>query len=96
MLTIICDSEKSSLNRTVQEKSQPMRDISKNIRDDIIQAINAEVLDNVKSIYSPTNAFYLLTFPATHQTFYFDTRHTLEDGSFSVTVWPELTPAGLL
>jgi len=85
-----------SLNRTVQEKSQPMRDISKNIRDDIIQAINAEVLDNVKSIYSPTNAFYLLTFPATQQTFCFDTRQTLEDGSFRVTVWPELTPAGLL
>jgi hypothetical protein len=85
-----------SLNRTVQEKSQPMRDISKNIRDDMIQAITAEVLSNVKSVYSPTNAFYLLTFPATKQTFCFDTRQTLEDGSFRVTVWPELTPAGML
>jgi len=85
-----------SLNRTVQEKSQPMRDISKNIRDDMIQAINGEVLDNVKSVYSPTNAFYLLTFPATKQTFCFDTRQTLEDGSYRVTVWPELTPKGLL
>jgi len=85
-----------SLNRTVQEKSQPMRDISKNIRDDIIQAINGEVLANVKSVYSPTNAFYLLTFPATKQTFCFDTRQTLEDGSFRVTVWPELTPKGML
>lgn len=85
-----------SLNRTVQEKSQPMRDISKNVRDDIIQAINGEVLSNVKSVYSPTNAFYLLTFPATKQTFCFDTRMSLEDGSFRVTVWPELTPAGML
>jgi len=86
-----------SLNRTVQEKSQPMRDISKNIRDDIIQALNSEVsLANVKSVYSPTNAFYLITFPATEQTFCFDTRQTLEDGSFRVTVWPSLTPAGLL
>jgi len=85
-----------SLNRTVQEKSQPMRDISKNIRDDMIQAINGEVLSNVKSVYSPTNAFYLLTFPATKQTFCFDTRQTLEDGSYRVTIWPELTPKGLL
>ena len=87
-----------SLNRTVQEKSQPMRDISKNVRDDIIQAINSEVMANVKSVYSPTNAFYLLTFPSTiaQQTFCFDTRQALEDGSFRVTVWPEFTPTGLL
>ena len=87
-----------SLNRTVQEKSQPMRDISKNVRDDIIQAINSEVMANVKSVYSPTNAFYLLTFPSltAQQTFCFDTRQALEDGSFRVTVWPEFTPTGLL
>jgi len=85
-----------SLNRTVQEKSQPMRDISKNVRDDIIQAVNNEVLANVKSVYSATNAFYLLTFPASPQTFCFDTRMMLEDGSYRTTVWPELTPNGLL
>jgi len=85
-----------SLNRTVQEKSAPMRDISKNIRDDIIEALNAEVLADVKSVYSPTNAFYLLTFPATQQTFCFDTRSPMKDGSFRVTIWPLLTPKGLL
>jgi hypothetical protein len=85
-----------SLNRTVQEKSQPMRDISKNIRDDIIQAIRSEILANVKTVYSPINAFYLLTMPATKQTFVFDTRQTLQDGSYRVTVWPELTPKGFL
>ena len=85
-----------SLNRTVQEKSQPMRDISKNVRDDIIQAVTNETLANVKSVYSATNAFYLLTFPATTQTFCFDTRMMLEDGSYRTTVWPSLTPNGLL
>tara|TARA_R110002124_G_scaffold184073_1_gene351583 strand:+ start:98 stop:760 length:663 start_codon:yes stop_codon:yes gene_type:complete len=73
-----------------------MRDISKNVRDDIIQAVNAETLANVKSVYSATNAFYLLTFPATTQTFCFDTRMMLEDGSYRTTVWPSLTPKGLL
>ena len=85
-----------SLNRTVQEKSQPMRDISKNIRDDIIQSIRSEILANVKTVYSPINAFYLLTMPATKQTFVFDTRQTLQDGSYRVTVWPNLTPKGFL
>lgn len=85
-----------SLNRTVQEKSQPMRDISKNIRDDLLQALRAEDLDKVKSVYSPTEAFYLITFPSTAQTFCFDTRAPMQDGSFRVTVWPAMTPKGLL
>ena len=85
-----------SLNRTVQEKSQPMRNISKNIRDDIMEAIEVEVLAEVKSVYSPHNSVYLLTFPATRQTFVFDTRQSLEDGSFRVTVWPSMTPKAYL
>ena len=85
-----------SLNRTVQEKSQPMRDISKNIRDDVIQAIRAEDIDLIKSVYSPTNAFYLITFPTSQQTFCFDTRTTLEDGSYRATIWPSVSPKGFL
>ena len=85
-----------SLNRTVQEKSQPMRDISKNIRDDMMDAILVEDLDDVKSVYSPSNAFYLLVMPATRQTFCFDTRSPMQDGSYRATVWPSLTPKALL
>jgi len=73
-----------------------MRDISKNIRDDIIQAVTSEDLSLVKSVYSPVNAFYLLTFPSTTQTFCFDTRTPLQDGSFRVTIWPSLTPSAFL
>ena len=81
-----------SLNRTVQEKSQPMRDISKNIRDDIIDVIRAQAsLDNVKSTWSPRNSFYLLTFKDSSITYCFDTRFPLEDGSFRVTEWTGLT-----
>jgi len=85
-----------SLNRTVQEKSQPMRDISKNIRNDIIQAIEFEDVDLIKSVYSPNNAIYLLMTPTTRQTFCFDTRAQMEDGSFRVTVWPSFLPASFL
>ena len=85
-----------SLNRTVQEKSQPMRDISKNIRDDIIEAIEFENVDKIKSVYSPNHAIYLLMTPTTRQTFCFDTRSQLEDGSFRVTVWPSFLPKSFL
>jgi len=85
-----------SLNRVVQEKSLPMRDISKNVRDDIIEAISYETLANVKSLYSPSNAFYLLTFPETQQTFCFDTRSSMEDGSFRATLWPVILIKGFL
>tara|TARA_B110000285_G_scaffold11369_1_gene11294 strand:+ start:37 stop:699 length:663 start_codon:yes stop_codon:yes gene_type:complete len=73
-----------------------MRDISKNIRDDVIQAIRAENIDLIKSVYSPTNAFYLITFPTSQQTFCFDTRTTLEDGSYRATIWPSVSPKGFL
>tara|TARA_R110002126_G_scaffold2281_1_gene13281 strand:- start:60 stop:1634 length:1575 start_codon:yes stop_codon:yes gene_type:complete len=85
-----------SLNRTVQEKSQPMRDISKNIRNDIIQAVEFEDVNLIKSVYSPNNAIYLLMTPTTRQTFCFDTRAQMEDGSFRVTVWPSFLPASFL
>ena len=85
-----------SLNRVVQEKSLPLRDISKNVRDDIIEATGLETIANIKSVYSPTNAFYLLSFPATNQTFCFDTRTAMEDGSYRVTLWPNFTMKGLL
>ena len=85
-----------SLNRTVQEKSQPMRDISKNIRDDIIEAIEFENVDKIKSVYSPNHAIYLLMTPTTRQTFCFDTRAPMQDGSFRVTVWPSFLPKSFL
>ena len=85
-----------SLNRTVQEKSQPMRDISKNIRNDIIQAVEMENVDLIKSVYSPNNAIYLLVLPTARQTFCFDTRAAMEDGSFRVTSWPAFSPKGFL
>ena len=75
-----------SLSRTIQEKSQPMRDVSKNVRDDVIFALQLEDVDNVKSVYAPSDSFYLLSLPATAQTFCFDTRTELENGSFTGSV----------
>ena len=80
-----------SLGRTIQEASQPLRDLSKNIREDLKTAIDNEAnKQNIKAVYSPSNAFYLLAFPSTGFVYCFDTKAALEDGAFRVTLWDGL------
>ena len=86
-LIFLSDSGVRSLGRTIQEKSNPIGNVSKNVRDDIIQRTGLET-GNIKSTYSPENAFYLLFFPSSSLVFCFDMRGTLEDGSNRVTTWP--------
>jgi len=86
-IIFLSESGVRSLGRTIQEKSQPMRDISKNVRDDIVRLIQSENVANIKSAYSESNAFYLLSFPSTKQVYVFDMRSPLQDGASRVTVW---------
>jgi hypothetical protein len=81
--------------RTIQEKSAPLRDLSKNVRSDLISSLAVETLANLKSVYSEKNAFYLLTLPVTGQVFCFDTKMQLQDGAFRVTKWDSITPTAL-
>ena len=81
-----------SLARTIQEKSLPFRDISKNVRDSLLVNVNSEVLKNIKAVYYPTDAFYLLSLPSTGFTYCFDTRGTLENGASRVTIWKDVKP----
>ena len=87
-----------SFGRVIQEKSMPMRDISKNVRNDLVRYVNEERLTNptlstVKSVYSPEEAFYLVTLPTSKLTYCFDMRQALPDGSHRVTTWS--TPIAL-
>jgi len=86
-ILFLSDSGLMSLGRVIQEKSTPMRDLSKNVRDDLVQLIESETPANIKSAYSATNAFYLLAFPTTKQVYCFDMRSPLQDGSARVTIW---------
>lgn len=81
-----------SLARTIQEKSLPFRDISKNVRDSLISNVNSEVLKYIKAVYFPTDAFYLLALPSTGFTYCFDTRGVLENGGARVTIWKDIKP----
>ncbi len=80
-----------SLGRLIQEKSLPLRDVSKNVRTDLMSFVKAESLP-VKSTYSPDDAFYLITFPTSNTTYCFDVRTPLEDGSFRATTWSGVMP----
>jgi len=85
-----------SLMRTIQEKSSPERDLSKNIRNDLMTIIAGETLANVKSVYSEREAFYLLSTPSVGGVFCFDTKAYLPDGAARATTWDSITPTAFL
>lgn len=76
-----------AFGRTIQEKSLPMNDLSKNIKTELISIIQSET-GNIRSLYSPENSFYLIYFPTSTSVFCFDLRGTLENGAYRVTRWP--------
>ena len=85
-----------SLGRVIQEKSLPMRDLSANVRDDLVQDIRAQPLDDIKSCYSEDNAFYLLLLPSYNKIYCFDTRQTLQNGALRTTIWDNQTQGSML
>jgi hypothetical protein len=85
-----------SFARTVIEKSVPIGDLSKNVRSDFMNIVAAETAANIKSVYSETEAFYLITMPFAKEVYCFDTRTQLQDGSFRVTNWDSIEPTALL
>ena len=85
-LIFLSDQGVMSLGRLIQEKSQPLRDISKNVRSDLMADVPSDTT-GVKSVYSPENAFYLLSLPAVNKVYVFDLRGALEDGSYRATKW---------
>lgn len=82
-----------SLQRIIQEKSLPMRDVSKNIRDEFMANVASETdLTKIKSIYYEKDAFYLITLPTTRFVYCFDTRGALQDGAARATIWDNIEP----
>lgn len=95
-ILFLSNSGVRSFARTIIEKSVPLGDLSKNIRNDLIGTVSGETLANIKSVYSEKEAFYLLTFPSIKALFCFDTRISLQDGSLRVTSWDSIEPTALL
>ena len=80
-----------SLSRTIQEKSSPIGDISKNVNTDIQASVQSET-GNIKTIYDSNNAFFLINFPELGIVYCFDTRFPLQDGSYRTTTWSAIAP----
>jgi hypothetical protein len=80
-----------SLLRTIQEKSAPLRTVSKNVHQDVIDLVVANS-GNIKSGYSQANTMYVITFVSSLISYCFDMRAKLEDGSSRVTTWNQINP----
>lgn len=92
-ILFLSDGGIRSLARVIQEKSLPMRDVSRNIRDEFMANVASETdLTKIKSIYYEKDAFYLITLPTTRFVYCFDTRAALQDGSSRVTIWDNIEP----
>lgn len=95
-----------SLRRVIQEKSNPLRDISRNVRNYLLSTISLETLSAVRSTYNPKQGFYVLLCPATSRQFVFDTKFNIPDtgnvntltavGAWRVTEWEGHSPTSIL
>lgn len=98
-LLFLSDTGVRSLARTIQEKSMPLKDLTKNVRDDIVSTIKQQAtstLEDVRSVYHEPDGFYLVSFPLQNVVFCLDIRRVLEDQSAPITLWNNINPRALL
>jgi hypothetical protein len=88
-LLFLSDDGLRTLGRVIQEKSLPIIDASRNVKQDLIGKLKAKT-SPATSVYSPENYFYLLGLPDSNLIYCFDLRGRLENGSFRVTKWPSV------
>jgi len=88
-LLFLSDDGLRSLGRVIQEKSLPVSDLSRNVKQELVGYIRSKT-SPATSVYSPENYFYLLGLPDSNLIYCFDLRGRLENGSFRVTKWPSV------
>lgn len=81
-----------SLQRLLINKSRPISQLSKYVRDAMIAMLQIEIPANVSGFYSPTNGFYALSLPGSGYTWVADMRHRFSDEAGDevapITRWP--------
>ena len=85
-LVFLSYSGLDSLARALESENSPVGGIANNVRTELVAATGAET-SPIKSVYSPEEQFYLITFPLSNVTYCFDMRRALEDGSYRATTW---------
>ena len=83
----------AALSRTIQEKSAPLRTISRNVNDTLIAYVENETSQaKIRGGYSPKEQMYVLALPTSKICFYFDLRAMLPDGSARAARWTGINP----
>jgi hypothetical protein len=102
-LWFLDDTGVHSLGRVIQEKSNPIDNISKNVQDELAGYVALIDPSTIRAAYSPADRFYLLSLPlgsGTSETgvaYAFDTRGQLEDGAFRcMGIWDSMVPKAIL
>lgn len=82
-----------SLARVVQDKSNPLVDVSGNQRSKIQDLISNQVGEpnSVQAIYSPEEHFVLFLFTGDNEIMMYDTSFPLEDGTYRASNWTGIT-----
>ena len=91
-ILFLSDSGVRSLGRVIQEKSAPINDISRNVRDTMMEDVQANYAvnssyDGIVSGYNELDGFYLLSLPAINKAYCLDLKARNQDSSARVTTW---------
>lgn len=104
-LWFLSESGLVSLGRLIQERSNPINNLSKNVRSEMMDDVNDTNFDtnDIRSVYSPIDRFYLLSLPRASgstevgKTWVFDTRAQMPDGAARcLGKWQGLVPQTLI
>lgn len=81
-----------SLSRVIQEKNNPIVDLSRNVRSLVRSLIAAHTgsADELGAVFSAENQFALFMFPASSRVLMVDTRTAMEDGTYRFAEWRSL------
>ena len=96
-ILFLSDTGVRTFKRVIQEKSLPIEDITRNVRDQFLEYVDTVLETNnpIYATYSPENFFYLIHLPGVNLTYCVDLRKPLEDGSYRITVWDNIVPQAM-
>jgi hypothetical protein len=88
-----------SIKRLIQEKSAPIANLTKYVRDELLFQLQSETVANIRSAYNPLTGFYLLSFPVAGKTWVLDQRRRYRDDDGEeasvITDW-DIAPTALV
>lgn len=91
-ILFLSDSGVRSLGRVISEKSAPLNDLSKNVRDSLLADVSSlesidGSYDEIAAGYNEKDGYYLLSLPSLNKSYCFDLKQRLQDGAARATTW---------